>query len=258
MAKSILLIHGAFAVGSVWKKVTPILEAAGYAVEAPTLFAELRGAKEAKPELAALGLSDFVAFFRKIALEMAKKHGEKPVIIGHSMGGLIAQKLAEENLGRAAIFITPAAPLGCQVDSLKTAFTFLNILLANDPKKSYRMSNWGIKWGVLNQVPPAEHQEMIDEMVFESGQALENLAHPQKDPNGAGTIDETKIKIPTLTIGAALDRTTVIQSTRKTALKYAAVGGDYKEYPSHGHMIFNEPGREAFVQDLLNWIASKG
>lgn len=257
MAKPMLLIHGAFAVGSVWKKVKPIFEAGGYVVEAPTLFPDLRTFCDPKPELAALGISDFVEYFRKIVLEMTAKYGEKPIIIGHSMGGLIAQKLAEENLGSAAIFITPAAPMGCQVDSLKTAFTFLNILLANDPKKSYRMSNWGTKWGVLNQVPPADHQEMLDEMVFESGQALENLAHPQNDPNGTGTIDETKIKIPTLTIGAALDRTTVIQSTRKTALKYAAVGGDYKEYPNRGHMIFNEPGREAFAQDLLNWIASK-
>ncbi|KAF0097577.1 MAG: hypothetical protein FD128_2445 [Hyphomonadaceae bacterium] len=109
---TILLIHGAFAVGSVWKKVKPIFETAGYEATAPTLFPELRTFADPKPELASLGLSDFVEFFRNIALEMTKKYGEKPVIIGHSMGGLIAQKLAEENLGSAAIFITPAAPLG--------------------------------------------------------------------------------------------------------------------------------------------------
>jgi alpha-beta hydrolase superfamily lysophospholipase len=258
MTKSILLIHGAFAVGSVWNSVIPAFESAGFVTNAPTLFPELRCKDNPKPELAALALSDYVSYFSDACVQMTKEHGEKPVIIGHSMGGLIAQKLAEKNLGSAAIFITPAAPLGCQVDSLKTAVTFLNILLANDPKKSYRMSDWGTKWGVLNRVPVSQHRAMIDEMVYESGLVLQNLAHRVEDPNQAGTVDQTKIQIPTLTIGAALDRTTVIQSIRKIALKYATVGGDYKEYPENGHMIFNEPGADKFVTDILGWLASKG
>lgn len=253
MARPVLFIHGAFSTGEVWNDFIPYFKENGFEPICPSLFLEYRTKANPSSDLSILGLNDYLDVCIKNVRQIQREYGEEPIIIGHSMGGLLAQKLAEKNIGKAAIFITSAAPADCIIQNPKTLFSFLNIVLANNPHKAYKPWNFGTIWGILNKVPKEMHAKFIDDMVFESGQALHNIAYPAKDAHKIGVIDETQIGIPTLTIGASFDRTCIVESVRKIAAKYARVGGEYKEYQA-GHMIIIEPTKEKLATDIIKWI----
>ena len=257
MAKPILFIHGAFSTGAVWDKMKPLFKAKGYAAITPTLFPEYRTRTGPNLDLSALTLHDYVEATVKTVRQIQKEYGEEPVIIGHSMGSLVAQKLAERNIGAAAVFITPSAPIDCAIQNPKTLFKLLNIVIANNAHKSYKPWDFGASWGIFNRLAKDEHKKCIDDFVFESGQVLHNLAYPDKDSHRIAIIDETRIGIKTLTIGALHDRTCIIESVRKTGQKYARVGGDYKEYSDAGHVITIEPTHIQLAEDIMAWIDAK-
>lgn len=249
----LFFIHGAFADKNVWNDFIPYFQEHDFICYCHTLFPDLRN-KNKNSQTAKLRLNDYIVQLEIEIEKITLKHGQKPIIIGHSMGGLLAQKLIEMGLGYAGIFITPSPPKGCDVKSLVVLFTHLNIALSNNPKKSYKVWNFGAKWGVLNKIPKNEKDTRNDEFIFESGAALNDLVNFEQDEFKVGTIDETKIKVPTLTIGAGKDRGTLVKTHRKTAKKYANIGGEYIEYANAGHMIIYEKTAPQLAKDLMAWI----
>lgn len=255
MAKNMLMIHGVGCGGEVWDVIRAPFEAAGWTCEAPTLFPQFRTVDTPPSSLADLTLDDYVEAMGEKAREMAAESGEKPVVIGHSMGGLIAQKLTEAGLVKAGVFLTPAQPEGCTVTDLRVLRTFWSILKVgrkNVPGGVFKVGPNGFSWGVLNCVPKARHDDIYAGALYDSGRVYEQLSEP-------GPIDEAKVDVPTLTIGAKKDRATVIKAVRKVGAKYAtaAVAGDYLEYANNAHWIVDEPGTDKVSSDILEWLEAK-
>ena len=184
------------------------------------------------------------------AHEIEKATGEKPAVIGHSMGGLIAQVLAEKGDVSQAVFLTPAQPKGCAVIGPSVAFTFLNILIQQNRKKSYKVWRTGFDFGVTNCVPKRLREEIYSHALYDSGKVYGDLTDGVE-------IDESRIKIPTLTIAAGKDRATLASAVRKVGEKYsrAPVAGDFMEYPKNGHWIVDEPGTDKVAADIAGWLA---
>ena len=252
MSKTLLMIHGVGCGGDVWDRMKRDFAMAGWTCETPTLFPDLRTKTDAPDGLADLTLNDYVEAATKMAIDIAEKTGDAPVIMGHSMGGLIAQKLTETGVARAGIFLTPAQPEGCTVTDLRVLRTFWNILKVgqkNVPGGVFKVGPNGFSWGVLNAVPKERHEEIYADALFDSGRVYHDLANPS-------AIDEAKITVPTLTIGAKKDRATVIKAVRKVGAKYAKAkhAGDYIEYGNHAHWIVDEPGTEQVSADILEWL----
>lgn len=257
MAGSALLVHGIGCDGAVWDRVKPQLEAAGWTCSALTLFPEFRVRENPTGQLATLSLNDYVEATKTAARALEHETGVEPVLIGHSMGGLIVQKLLEQGIGRAGVLVTPAQPVDCQVADWRTLFTFANVVLKGDPKQSYKVWKTGFQWGVLNCVPRARHDALYATALYDSGMVYRDISQPDKDPHRVAIIDETKIDAPILTIGAAQDRATVIAAVRKVAQKYARVGGDYREYADAAHWIIDEPATDRMVADILAWLSRR-
>src|SRR5262245_58614678 len=110
MADTVLLIHGYGCAGDVWGPVADRLRVEGYRVETPTIRSAVRTVQGPRAGLAGLTLADYVAEMSALAQTMAKETGQKPIVIGHSMGGLIAQKIAEAGHAAALALFAPAAP----------------------------------------------------------------------------------------------------------------------------------------------------
>lgn len=255
MSKTLLMIHGVGCGGEVWDRMKRDFVMAGWVCEAPTLFPQLRTREDPPDSLADLTLEDYVQASKKFADELTARDGQKPVVIGHSMGGLIAQKLAEAGTVRGGIFLTPAQPKGCTVVDWRVLRTFWSILKVgqkNVPGRVFKVGPNGFRWGVLNAVPPERHDAIYAEALFDSGRVYHDLGNPNE-------IDASKVTIPTLTIGAKKDRATVIKAVRKVGAKYAkaAYPGDYIEYGSHAHWIVDEPGTEQVSSDILEWLDRK-
>ena len=113
MAKTVLFIHGMFMNVLCWEKWIPRFKAGGYKVVAPSWKfhegepATLR-AQHPNPALGKLTLEDVV----NQCADIARGFEEKPIIIGHSMGGLVAQILLNRDLGAGGAAIDPAASRG--------------------------------------------------------------------------------------------------------------------------------------------------
>jgi pimeloyl-ACP methyl ester carboxylesterase len=112
MAKTIVLVHGAWLNSVSWEGVKARYEARGYQVVAPDWPfddrppAELRASP--RPELAKSGQRDIIAHYEQIIGELA----ELPILIGHSAGGVFVQHLLDRGLGLAGVAIHPAPTPG--------------------------------------------------------------------------------------------------------------------------------------------------
>lgn len=253
MDKTLLMVHGVGCTGDVWTRMRADFEAAGWRCVAPTLFPDLRTAEDPPDGLRFLTLDDYIGAMREAAQALTAETGLKPAVIGHSMGGLIAQKLAESGDVSAAIFLTPAQPEDCTVRDWRVMRTFWSILKAgrkNIPEQCFKVGRNGFSWGVLNAVPEERHWDIYAGAVYDSGRVYAALGEP-------GPIDESRVEVPTLTIGAAKDRATPIKAVRKVAQKYAGAGvpGDYLEYPGNAHWIVDEPGTDSVTADIITWLA---
>lgn len=259
MAKTILMIHGYGCAGSCWGPIAERLTAEGYRVETPTIRADQRRADAPGAGLAGLSLADYVADMSALAATLARQDGEAPVVFGHSMGGMIAQKLAEAGLVAGAVLFSPASPANARgAPKLSPLFAFLNAALMPKPEtRTVKQWKTGFKVCVMNAVPASRHEVLYSRMVHDSGRVLADLAWPDKDPNRTVHVDVDRVKVPVLVVAGALDRTTPVDDLRRVGQKYSAVGGDYVEYPANAHWLIDEPGTDVIVDDVITWLKSK-
>jgi pimeloyl-ACP methyl ester carboxylesterase len=246
---TLLMIHGIGCDASAWDAMKPAFEAGGWTSEAITLFPDRRVRENPPANLPELGLADYIEAAAAEARRLAVRDGAKPAVIGHSMGGLIAQVLAERGEVSKAVFLTPAQTKDCAAVGLPVVWTFLNVLLQQDRKKSYKIWKSGFRWGVLNRVPKDRHDAIYAGALYDSGKVYGDIS------DGIG-VDESKVMIPTLTIAAGQDRATLPQGVRKVGAKYARspIAGDFLEYPGHAHWIIDEPGTDKVAADILGWL----
>lgn len=259
MAKTVLMIHGYGCASSCWGPVAERLTAEGYRVEAPTIRADQRKVAAPGAGLAGLSLADYVADMSALAAALAKQDGEAPIVFGHSMGGLIAQKLAEAGLVSGAVLFSPASPADARgKPKLSPVFAFLNAVLMSKPEtRTVKQWKTGFKLCVMNAVPASRHDTLYARMVYDSGRVLANLAWPDKDPNKTAHVDVDKVTVPILVVAGALDRTTPVDDMRLVGQKYSAVGGDYVEYPNNAHWLIDEPGTDVILGDVIGWLKTK-
>lgn len=244
-----MMVHGMCCTGEVWSRFRTFFEARGARVYTPTLRPDARVSIQGKPNraLRALGFADYVAQLEDEARRIGAETGKKPVVIGHSMGGLLAQVLAERGWVEAAVFISPSAPAGVR-DTVTRAF-WSTIAFTN----AIGIAPWAIKSSrrlvdntVFNVVPEEERLAAYNAFVYESGRAFNDL--------GNWPVDERRIRVPVLTVAATKDRLVPAKLVRLTGKKYAAIGGDFREYEAHGHWLYAEPGWEKPADEIYGWL----
>jgi pimeloyl-ACP methyl ester carboxylesterase len=112
MAKDIVMLHGASAGGWYFDKFRSVFEGQGWVVHTPDLSGHGKDKAGADQKLVGVGLAKYRADFADVLNALPPK----PVILGHSMGAVLAQQLAASGLARALILVSPAPRAGTAVE----------------------------------------------------------------------------------------------------------------------------------------------
>jgi pimeloyl-ACP methyl ester carboxylesterase len=233
----LLFVHGAFAGNEPFAGWMKVLARQGW----PGIAAARRGRQGVGPESAAgLTIADYV----DDTLRVIDALGEAPVIVGHSLGGLIAQKIAELGRCRAAVLLAPAPAgmLTAQPVALPALLPmFPKILLGQPVRPSCRTC----ETIVLNRMPVEDRGRIHDSLVHESGKVYREMIF------GTFRVDAAKVGCPVLVMNGREDRVVSVALARQTAQRY---GAELKLYEGHGHWLLEEPGFEALALDAGAWL----
>jgi pimeloyl-ACP methyl ester carboxylesterase len=248
-----LLIHGAGSVGNEWKNFQKNLEDLGNKVIVPNLRLHQVGG-EASEDLGQVSIIDYVNDMEQII----EKLNQEPIIIGYSMGGLIALILCSRGFGKLGIFITPAAPSGINAITPSVLRIFIkNIFRWKFWSKPVPPNFSSAYYGVFHDLRREQAKEIFDRSASpESGRALCEMGFPFLDPYGATKVSEQSIRCPTLTIGAGRDRITPIQIARKLKKKLKSKT-DLIEFPKFSHYVMEGTEFEKVFEQCLLWMKNK-
>lgn len=234
----ILFVHGMLAGAWLWESYLGWFAARGY----PSFAINLRGRPGGRPvkDLGRVGIVDFVADAYD-----ATRHLGLPVVVGHSMGGLIAQKLAESGVVRAAVLIASAPPRGISVASprlVRTQLKYAWTLARSRPIEATRADSDAL---VFTRIPEPDRDALQSRFVPDSGRAGREISL------GSVSVDARRVRCPVLVVTGADDQFVVPRVARALAAKY---GAELVELPGHAHMVPLEPGWERGASDIDAWL----
>jgi pimeloyl-ACP methyl ester carboxylesterase len=238
-SRTVLLIHGAFAGAWCFDAFAEPLRARGFTCHAPNL-PHHGNAGEAAPGLAGSSVADYA----RAMADFARALPEKPIIVGHSMGGLIAQQLAAAGLAHALVLLASAAPWGMPPTSDLERRVAVG-LMSTGPfwTRALQPSFDVAKLDALASVPSAGQRAIFDHFGAESGRALFELFFWMFDDNATTRVNPAAVKCPILVINGADDRVIAATTGRRIADLYGAKA-QYRELAGRGHFLPMEPGWE--------------
>jgi pimeloyl-ACP methyl ester carboxylesterase len=250
---NVIFVHGMFMTPLCWEHWEPRFRARGHTTQAPAWpehdapVEELRK-RHPSAALGALTLDAVLEHFRPIA-----RAAGKPVLIGHSMGGLIVQRLLAEGLGAAAVAIDSAPPKG--VISLRWSFLKSNwpaISPFANGDQPVALSFEQFSYAFVNGLPPDEQRAAYDRYcVPESRRVGKGPTTP------AAAIDFSKASAPLLLIAGENDHIIPASLNRSNQARYAKSPkpAELQQFAGRTHFIIGQKGWEEVADFALDWIA---
>lgn len=249
--KTVVFITGAWMHTSSWDKFRGAFEAAGYTTYAPAWPylegkpAELRANPDKR--LGKLTFKDIVDHYQAVI----EKLPEKPLIVGHSMGGLITQLLLDRGLGVAGIAMDPGPIAGALPGPVSLLAALPPIL--KGPSFPHLISREGFASNFANTLTPAEQQVAYDDYVVPTSSRIFYQAALM-----IGTKANVKArKQPLLVISAEHDRTVTPYLARAiyNVQKKAPARTDFHQFENRSHFLAGETGWEEVAKYTLDWAA---
>jgi pimeloyl-ACP methyl ester carboxylesterase len=249
----LFFIHGMWSQPKVWDKFRRHFELLGFECHAPALPGHDVAPSDPVPAmLASASVKDYVD-----ALEAAaRKCSEAPIIIGHSLGGLLAQLLAVRVQPRALVLLSTApssAVFALGIEPLKTLWPIAKHW--GYWTRATLMPPAAALYGIFNNVPQDEAETEIKSLLHDSGRVLFQLSMPWFDKERGGFVDYSKLAMPTLMVCGDVDRITPLGISRATARK---LGGrvTFKELDGFGHWIIGRQGAPIVSKHIDDFIAA--
>lgn len=255
MSKTMVMIHGMWGGGWYWQSMREYFEAQGYQVHTPYLrHHELSAQQITSGENlpTALGTTSLIDYVDDLEV-FINGLPEKPIVVGHSMGGLVAQKLAERQLAQQLILLAPAPPSDVPAITWGGFKSFLTLLVSwGFWRKPHRPSFESCAYSSFAKLPVDEQRACYDRMVYESGKLVIEVALPFLDGAKASLVDADAIRVPTLVIGAEEDLLIPPSVVSNIAKKYPQA--QYRCLANQTHWLMYEPGWEHCAQLMSDWL----
>jgi len=256
-SKTIVFIHGMYMTPLCWEGWTGRFQARGYTCLAPAwpgrdqLIETLRR-NHPDPQLGRLTLSRVVEHLASTIRNLS----EKPVLIGHSMGGLAVQLLLQQDLGAAGVAVDSAPPMG--VISTKWSFIKSNwphITPFAPRSQPAQMSFEQFQYAFVNSLPPAGQRAAYDRYAVPESRRV-----PLESLTRAARVDFKKPHAPLLLIAGSADHIVPASLNRSNHKKYRAAGSvtDFKEFAGRDHFIIGEKNWEEVADYVGTWLDQQG
>jgi pimeloyl-ACP methyl ester carboxylesterase len=187
-------------------------------------------------------MGDFVEDAASLARELGR-----PQVVGHSMGGLITQCLAAQDLIRAAVLLAPAPPRGISVLSPRVVLKQVKYLPAILRSRLVRPAPNDLRELVLNCIPRAEQDAELARLHPDSGRAASEMSIT------GVRVDAARVRCPLLIIAGCEDRFVPPSIAEHVARRY---GAPFRALPNHGHMLPVEPGWRAIAESAADWLGA--
>jgi non-heme chloroperoxidase len=258
----VVFVHGLWLLPLSWDAWRALFEEKGYATVAPGWpdDPETTASAHENPDVfagKALGqITDYQA-------DVVKQLDRKPVIIGHSFGGLLTQKLAGMGLAAGAVAIDPApfrGVLPLPISALKSSSPVLRN--PANRKKSVPLTYEQFRYAFANEVSEAEAHELYEKYsVPGPGVVLFQAAFANVNPKTEASVDtKNPNRGPLLIISGEKDHT-VPWSIANASYKR------YKDNPSpteiieikgRGHSLTIDSGWREVADTALDFLDRHG
>lgn len=258
----VVFVHGLWLHASSWAPWVEAFEDAGYAPLAPGWpgeHASVDAARLDPQRVANRGIDDIVEHFRAVIAPLASP----PILVGHSFGGLIVEKMLGQGVGRAAIAIDPAQIKGVlplPLAQLRAALPALANPL--NRARAVSLTRDEFRFGFGNALTHEESDALYERWnipspakpLFEA--ALANLA-----PHAASAVDTgNDSRGPLLLISGTADHTVPDVVTRATFHQYrhSQAVTELRQFEGRGHSLTIDHAWRDVADACLQWLKDQG
>jgi len=239
----LLFIHGGYTDGWCWEPhFLPWFAARGW----PSYALSLRGHGKSggADRLVIAGLDDYVADVEQVASELAAA----PVLIGHSMGAAVAERMMATRPVRASALLAPIPPTGLLPVATRLATThpnFASHMIGLDPLR--------VSHDIWRALRPFYFSPGVDKAILQ-----EALAH--LDGESPRVLFDLSMRLhwmepqatsPVFVLGAAGDQIAIPADVHATARHH---GVEATILPGMGHMLMLEPAWETAADAIAKWL----
>jgi pimeloyl-ACP methyl ester carboxylesterase len=258
---NVVFIHGLWISHTAWQPWIEHFAAQGHHAIArawPGEFATVEETRRRGAEQAGFGIDELTDHFAQFLAEF----DTPPVVIGHSFGGLIAQKLLGQNKAAAAIAIDPAPIKGVKplpFAQLRSAFPVLGNPLNRARARGLTEAQW--RYGFGNALTVEESNILWEQWSIPSpGKPLFEAATANFSPNSPAKVDiANSTRGPLLITGGTADHTVPFVSAKAThgLYKKSTAVTDFHEFEGRGHSLTIDHGWREVADTALAWMAQR-
>jgi len=254
----VVFIHGLWLLPSSWDRWAQVFEEAGYAGVTPSWPDDPETIEEARAKPAAFANKTLGQIADHTA-EVIGQLSNKPAVMGHSTGGLLAQMIADRGLSAATVAIDPGpfrGVLPLPVAALRSAAPVLANPLNRSRAVTLTLDQF--KYGWANALSDEEARQLYETYhVAAPGVALMQMANANLNPWTEAKLDpDNPDRGPLLIIDGEKDHTVpwaIANASYKRQRRNAAVT-EIVKIPNRGHSLTIDSGWREVADTALAFV----
>jgi pimeloyl-ACP methyl ester carboxylesterase len=249
----VVFVHGAFCGGWAFDAFREPFEAAGFETHAPNLPHHERGAD--LEQLAQTGVKQYA----KAIAHYVRDLRAPPVLVGHSLGGLVSQLVSMTTPIAGLVLLAPSAPWGVPPTTLDEHGNQFGLTLLGDYWRrpippDYRVA----RTTTLDRLARDDARKTFARFVPESGRAIREAVQWWMDHSMAAQAPVYRISAPVLGLAGGKDRVNPASTVRRIIGRFPGNQAHFHEFPEMSHWLIGEPEAKDVADLTLQWLNACG